>query len=389
MHTDRHAPNRTLLVLYLSFESAFEFVKRTTHIIMTFQTLSALPTAGNPSGNLNFAHKSSKRVTRFRKDLKTIEENGTWEALPTLVAFPDREISTALRTVCGSTVAREKRDRKEKDLENRINAVTYILEHCLVSDDDEEEKDEEEILVGGAIASASKGRFEILRKLIEEDKNKKMNVINGTDIHGYSPLLSACCGDYYEEGEKSDMESNRRKCIELLLERGADAENRGDGVHKINWTPLMALAKRSDLESLKVLFKKSSEELDVNRTYSNGKTALFVACEWGASIDVINLLLEKGAKNIPATKLNTDYSRFIPAMTPLDKAMENGHHEIVYALNEHNKKNSGLWFSSGYEEEEEAKNSDVEEEVIRNERETKMDFDERAAPTVVQGGESW
>ena len=38
---------------------------------------------------------------------------------------------------------------------------------------------------------------------------------------------------------------------------------------------------------------------------------------------------------------------------------------------------------------EEAKNNDVEEEVIRNERETKMDFDERAAPTVVQGGESW
>ena len=104
---------------------------------------------------------------------------------------------------------------------------------------------------------------------------------------------------------------------------------------------------------------------------------------------MINLLLEKGAKNIPATKLNTDYSRFIPAMTPLDKAMENGHHEIVYALNEYNKKNSGLWFSSGYEEEEEAKNNDVEEEVIRNERETKMDFDERAAPTVVQGGESW
>ena len=266
--------------------------------------------------------------------------------------------------------------------------MTYILEHCVLADD-EEEKDEEEILVGGAIASASKGRFEILRRLIEEDKNSNLNVINGTDIHGYSPLLSACCGDYYEEGEKSDMESNRRKCIELLLERGADAENRGDGVHKINWTPLMALAKRSDLESLKVLFKKSEEEMDVNRTYSNGKTALFVACEWGASIDVINLLLEKGAKNIPATKLNTDYSRFIPAMTPLDKAMENGHHEIVYALNEYNKKNSGLWFSSGYEEEEEAKNNDVEEEVIRNERETKMDFDERAAPTVVQGGESW
>ena len=69
-------------------------------------------------------------------------------------------------------------------------------------------------------------------------------------------------------------------------------------MHKINWTPLMALAKRSDLESLKVLFKKSSEELDVNRTYSNGKTALFVACEWGASIDVINLLLEKWAPRI-------------------------------------------------------------------------------------------
>ena len=64
--------------------------------------------------------------------------------------------------------------------------MTYILEHCLVSDEEEEEeKDEEEILVGGAIASAS-SRFEILRKLIEEDKNSNLNVINGTDIHGYS-----------------------------------------------------------------------------------------------------------------------------------------------------------------------------------------------------------
>ena len=350
--------------------------------------LSALPTAGNGGFGQNFAHKSSKRLTRFRKDLRTIEENGTWDAIPALLSFPDREISVALRTVCGSTLLakREDTDYSEKDSESRLSAVTYILEHCL---QELEREEREEVLISGAIACASKGRFSILRELIVDSRGKNVNVINGMDRHGFSALLAACCGDYFpDEDEKTVVlaESNRRKCIEILLDNGADPENRGDGVHKKNWTALMALAKRSDLESLKLVFQKTNEKtLDVNRTYSNGKTALFVACEWGASIEVINLLLEKGAKNIPATKLNTDYSRFIPAMTPLDKAMENGHHEVVFALNEYNEKNAGLWFNSGHEEEEDAKKGTEEEEVIRNERETRMDFDELA----VQGGESW
>ena len=140
------------------------------------------------------------------------------------------------------------------------------------------------------------------------------------------------------------------------------------------------------MESLRLVFKMTDENtLDVNRTYSNVKTALFVACEWGASIDVINLLLEKGAKNIPASKLNTDYSRFVPSTTPIDIAMENGHHEVVFALNEYNDKNSLAWFSTGNDEREKKKG---EEEV--NQQETKMNFDERVVePAIVQGGESW
>ena len=249
--------------------------------------LSALPTAGN--GGQNFAHKSSKRLTRFRKDLRTIEENGTWDAIPALLSFPDREISVALRTVCGSTLLAKREDTyySEKDLESRLSAVTYILEHCL---QELEREEREEVLISGAIACAGKGRFSILRELIVDSRGKNVNVINGMDRHGFSALLAACCGDYFpDEDEKTVVlaESNRRKCIEILLDNGADPENRGDGVHKKNWTALMALAKRSDLESLKLVFQKTNEKtLDVNRTYSNGKTALFVACEWGASIEL-------------------------------------------------------------------------------------------------------
>ena len=348
----------------------------------SLRTLSALPTAGNSGVGTNYAHKSSKRLTRFRKDLRTIEENGTWDALKILVTFPEREISVALRTVCGSNVASGK--CRENDMDSRLDAVAHILEGCL---EEYTREEKEEILVGGAIASASKGRYEILQRLIEYDDNDDdVDIVNGQDQHGFSSLLGACCGDY-EEGERVEMEMNRHKCIEILLEHGADVENRGAGVHKKNWTALMALAKRNDLESLRLVFKMTDENtLDVNRTYSNGKTALFVACEWGASIDVINLLLEKGAKNIPATKLNTDYSRFVPSTTPIDIAMENGHHEVVFALNEYNDKNSLAWFSTGNDEREKKKG---EEEAIFNSKETKMNFDERVEPGIIQGGESW
>ena len=95
----------------------------------SLRTLSALPTAGNSGVGTNYAHKSSKRLTRFRKDLRTIEENGTWDALKILVTFPEREISVALRTVCGSNVASGK--CRENDMDSRLDAVAHILEGCL------------------------------------------------------------------------------------------------------------------------------------------------------------------------------------------------------------------------------------------------------------------
>ncbi len=64
--------------------------------------------------------------------------------------------------------------------------------------------------------------------------------------------------------------------------------------------------------------------------------------------------------------------------------MENGHHEVVFALNEYNDKNSLALFSTGNDEREKKKG---EEEV--NQQETKMNFDERVEPAIVQGGESW
>ena len=146
----------------------------------SLRTLSALPTAGNSGVETNHAHKSSKRLTRFRKDLRTIEENGTWDALKILVTFPEREISVALRTVCGSNVASGK--CRENDLDSRLDAVAHILERCL---EEYTREEKEKILVGGAIASASKGRNEILQRLIEYDDDD-VDIVNGQDQHGFS-----------------------------------------------------------------------------------------------------------------------------------------------------------------------------------------------------------
>ena len=81
----------------------------------------------------------------------------------------------ALRTVCGSNVASGK--CRENDMDSRLDAVAHILEGCL---EEYTREEKEEILVGGAIASASKGRYEILQRLIEyDDDDDDVDIVNG------------------------------------------------------------------------------------------------------------------------------------------------------------------------------------------------------------------
>jgi hypothetical protein len=304
----------------------------------------------------NYAHRASKKQTRFSKDLQTISETKSWEAIPALMNFPNKDIEECLRVCCRDSSA--------------IEAVEYIVSNCLkvgLVDDDFRR----ECLVSGAIAASLKGEVLLVEKLFEHGLDA-----NEIDSHGYSVLLASCSSECDKD--------TRAKLVELVVRKGADAENTRS---RMNWTCLMSLAKRSDLNSMRVLLERC-EDVDVNRKYSNGKTALFVACENGASIEVVKELISMGAKNVPAEKLCSDYSKFVPSTTPLEIAISNKHFDIAEFLKKYA---DADWFSNSSSD---TKNSSsnrrsrksTTKEVIRNLEMTRMNTDEQKATV---GGDSW
>jgi ankyrin repeat protein len=123
-------------------------------------------------------------------------------------------------------------------------------------------------------------------------------------------------------------DNGRKRMVELLLERGADV----NAVKQDGWTALQAAVNRNYLEVARVLLEhgaKTEVETDRNQrsTYKAGEgTPLVVAVRKGA-VDLVKLLLEKGA--------DANFASHDPELTPLGVAAETGSLELVKLLLEY------------------------------------------------------
>lgn len=174
-------------------------------------------------------------------------------------------------------------------------------------------------------AAAAHGNDDVLRLLLACD---------GMDLNGLDDvLLAACCADFATSSEDAHEEAceRRRRCVKRLLERGADANGARS---RQGWKPLMACAKRGDVKTLDALLDAGA---DVDARYFNGKSALYVACEWGQT-ECAKALIKRGASledgRWEADHLYTDHSKANELVSPRDVAARLSHEEVVRVIDE-------------------------------------------------------
>ncbi|RLN86781.1 hypothetical protein BBJ28_00026226, partial [Nothophytophthora sp. Chile5] len=159
-------------------------------------------------------------------------------------------------------------------------------------------------VVGGPlIAAAAGGHVEMLKLLLDHGAISTMQ-----DFPGNKALHHAA--------------SNGHSAVVRVLLEGARSAD-VDVTNKENWTPLIAAAKRGNIEIVRLLIEKNA---DVNRKRRDDMTALHLATERGHT-EMVDLLLSHGAD---ADAKNWE------RLTPLMMAATRGHEEIVKLLLESN-----------------------------------------------------
>ncbi len=107
------------------------------------------------------------------------------------------------------------------------------------------------------------------------------------------------------------------EAMQLLVVYGADVNKRIPN----GWTPLHRAVRNRSVEAVRLLLQCGA---NVNEEDENGWTALhFVSDRFGGSLEIALALLDCGADMHART--NSD-------MTPLEMALNNGHHDIVQLL---------------------------------------------------------
>jgi ankyrin repeat protein len=104
--------------------------------------------------------------------------------------------------------------------------------------------------------------------------------------------------------------------VELLLEAGAEGVTPDEYVH----SPLMCTATRGHVGAMRALLAHGCGDIDAHG--SGGRTALWLACEYGR-MNAVLVLLEAGAD----MKIADRWGR-----TALDRARESGRHDCVAVL---------------------------------------------------------
>lgn len=182
-------------------------------------------------------------------------------------------------------------------LEGRIDVVQYLL-------DKGADLNARDRFGQSALGSAaSKGQMNIIRLLL--DKGADVNA-NGGDA-----LQSAACA-----------QNSHIEIVNLLLARGADVNaKRDDGM-----TAAYCVAAGNRTDILQLLLDKGADPNVRGNGYAgvngSGWTPLMMAARWGNNGDVARLLLKKGAD--PKIDSNGE--------TAMMLAAGEGHHEIVKAL---------------------------------------------------------
>jgi hypothetical protein len=267
------------------------------------------------------ARRIDPRRAKWLEDLRSLAQNETWDALSVLVDMPYADVSAALAVAAAK---------------GRVREVKKVLDkHYYVA------REEEESLVHHAFQRGAADVGETWTEALSRAGRAAVSYMHadvldvlltcGTAIELDDVLLAACCADFGGEGDESASNSRRARCVKTLLEWGADANC---SRCRQGWKPLMACAKRGDVETLKVLIDAGA---NLDERYFNGKSALFCACEWGQHACAATLIahgacIEDG--HWEADHLYTDHSKKNELVSPRDIALRLKHDACVRVIDE-------------------------------------------------------
>ncbi|KAF3939453.1 Ankyrin-1 [Dactylella cylindrospora] len=138
--------------------------------------------------------------------------------------------------------------------------------------------------------AAEQGHYQVLVKLLEAGAN-----VNGLESLN-SPLHVACYGRSKEWDESRKLRANQ-VVTELIMSGANPAAKDADGV-----TPLSVAAMHDHTSLVKAMLRVcSAEDTNVVGAWGTGdsSTALSAAICYGASLETVKLLVEKGARILP------------------------------------------------------------------------------------------
>ena len=195
--------------------------------------------------------------------------------------------------------------------------------------------------VDALLLAAGHCNLSLLYRLIDRGVD-----INSSKTDGWTALMSAIqVGSNCRLNEED--KAKRRRTIHLLLERGADAQPRGDAHRdRTVFTPMILAADSGDRETVDLLRQAGAEitlteaaavgdvetvrqllqqGIDPDWRDARGETALVHAAQKG-HVTIARLLLEKGADPYGANKQESW------DLTPFEAASEEGQTEVLSVL---------------------------------------------------------
>ena len=272
------------------------------------------------------ARRIDPRRAKWLEDLRSLAANETWDALTVLVDMPYADVSAALAVAAAKGRAREVKKVLDKHYTVTRGGGAHqesLVHHAFERGAADVAETWAEALSRAGRAAVSYMHADVLDVLLT----------CGTAIELDDVLLAACCADFGGGGESDESDANRRRarCVSTLLQWGADANC---SRCRQGWKPLMACAKRGDVETLKVLIDAGA---DLDARYFNGKSALFCACEWGKAACAATLIahgacIEDGQWE--ADHLYTDHSKTNELVSPRDVAVRLSHVDCVRVIDE-------------------------------------------------------